>query len=189
LEDVERSYRWLLASGVSDNSLVVAGDSAGGGLTLALLLRLRDSGAPLPSSAVLFSPWTDLTGSGASVRENDGKCTMFRQENIPAFAACYAPPVLWMEPGVSPLFGRFDGLPPVLVQAAAEELLRDDAVRLHDRLRSAGVRAELAVYDGVFHGWQMLDGIVPEARQSLEQAARFMRASAIPDHRSRTATP
>lgn len=184
IEDVERAYRWLLASGTSPRMLAIAGDSAGGGLALALLLRLRDSGAPLPSCAVLFSPWTDLTGGGASVRENDGECTMFRPENIPAFAACYAPRGTWMNPDVSPLFGRFEGLPPVHVQVGAEELLRDDAVRLRDRLRSAGVPVELTVHDDVFHGWQMLDGIVPEARQSLEQAARFMRTSATPDHRS-----
>ena len=189
IEDVERAYFWLLASGTSPRMLALAGDSAGGGLALALLLRLRDSGAPLPSCAVLFSPWTDLTGSGSSVRENDGECTMFRPENISAFAACYAPRETWMNPGVSPLFGRFEGLPPVHIQVGAEELLRDDAVRLRDRLRSAGVLVELTVYEEVFHGWQMLDGMVPEARESLQQAARFMRTSATADHRSRVTRP
>src|SRR5262245_41397280 len=112
LDDAERAYNWLLAGGISPASIALVGDSAGGGLALALLLRLRDHRAPLPASAVLFSPWTDLTGSGASIRENDGKCAMFRPENISAFAACYAPPALWHEAGVSPLFGRLDGLPP-----------------------------------------------------------------------------
>ena len=178
LEDVERAYQWLLASGVSASSLVVAGDSAGGGLALALLLRLRDMREPLPSCAVLFSPWTDLTGSGPSVRENDGWCTMFRPENFAAFAACYAPQELWKEPLVSPLFGRVDGLPPFHIQVGAEELLRDDAVRLHERLRAAGVPSELVISEGVFHGWQMLDGVVPEARRSLERATSFMRLMA-----------
>jgi acetyl esterase/lipase len=126
---------------------------------------------------VLLSPWTDLTGSGEAVRDNNGKCAMFRPENISAFAACYASPAIWHEVGVSPLFGRFDGLPPFHVQVGSEELLRDDAVRLHGHLLSAGVSSELVVYDGVFHGWQMLDGLVPEARRALEHAARFVRAT------------
>lgn len=174
LDDAERAYRRLLASGAPAASIAVAGDSAGGGLALALLLRLRNVGVSLPACAVLFSPWTDLTGSGASVRENDGKCTMFRPENMSAFAACYSPTEMWHNAEVSPLFGEFQGLPPTLIQVGAEELLRDDSVRVHDRLRSAGVSADLTVFEGVFHGWQMLDGIVPEARYSLEQAARFI---------------
>jgi len=106
--------------------------------------------------------------SGASVRENDGKCAMFRPENISAFAACYASPAAGRDAGVSPLHGRLDGLPPIHVQVGAEELLRDDAVRLHAQLQAVGGSSELVVYDGVFHGWHMLDGPVPEARQALE---------------------
>jgi len=176
LDDAEHAYRWLIGNGVSTSTLAVAGDSAGGGLALALLLRLRDRGVPLPACAVLLSPWTDLTGSGASVRENDGKCAMFRPENLPAFAVCYTAPARWQDPGVSPLFGRLDGLSPVHIQVGAEELLRDDAVRLHERVRSAGGLSDLAIYDGVFHGWQMLDGLIPEAERSLQQAASFVRA-------------
>jgi monoterpene epsilon-lactone hydrolase len=176
LDDAERSYRWLLGRGISSQALALAGDSAGGGLALALLLRLRDDRVPLPACAVLLSPWTDLTGSGASVHENDGKCAMFRPENISAFAACYASPAAWHDPGVSPLYGRLDGLPPLHIQVGAEELLRDDAVRLHSQLQSAGGSSELVVYDGVFHGWHMLDGIVPEARRALARAGRFMQA-------------
>jgi len=86
LDDAERAYEWLLSIGIPSKAIAVAGDSAGGGLTLALLMRLRDKGAALPACAVLFSPWTDLVGTGASLRENDGKDAMFRPENIPAFA-------------------------------------------------------------------------------------------------------
>jgi acetyl esterase/lipase len=178
LDDAERSYRWLLARGISPAGLALAGDSAGGGLALALLLRLRDDRAPLPACVVLLSPWTDLTGSGASVRENDGKCAMFRPENIGAFAACYASPALWQHAGVSPLYGRLEGLPPLQVQVGATELLRDDALRLNHRLRAAGGASELVVYDGVFHDWHLLDGLVPEARRALEQAGRFVQAMA-----------
>ena len=174
LDDADRAYRWLLASGISPSSIAVAGDSAGGGLALALLFRMREAGVPLPACAVLFSPWTDLTGSGASVRENDGKCAMFRPENTTAFANCYAPLESWRDAEVSPVFGQFTGLPPTLIHVGAEELLRDDAVRIRDRLSAVGVPVGLVVYEGVFHCWQMLDGIVPEARHSLQAAARFM---------------
>lgn len=176
LDDAERAYRWLIGQGISPRTLVLAGDSAGGGLALALLLRLRDHRVPLPACAVLLSPWTDLTGSGASVRENDGRCAMFRPANLPAFAACYAPPAAWRDPGVSPLFGSLGGLPPLHIQVGAEELLRDDALRVHDRVRSAGGESELSMYDGVFHGWHMLDGFVPEARRAIEHAASFVLA-------------
>jgi acetyl esterase/lipase len=174
LEDAERAYRWLIRLGVSPGTLALAGDSAGGGLALALLIRIRDDQVRLPACAVLLSPWTDLTGSGASVRENDGKCAMFRPENLTAFAACYAAPASWMEAGVSPLYGRLDGLPPLHVHVGAEELLRDDAVRLHGAIQSSGGSSELVVYDGVFHGWHMLDGLVPVAKRALERAARFV---------------
>lgn len=176
LDDAERAYHWLLGSAIPPSHLVVAGDSAGGGLAMALLLRLRDRQVPLPACAVLLSPWTDLTGSGASILENDGKCAMFHPENIPAFAACYASPAVWQDPGVSPLYGRLEGLPPIHIQAGADELLRDDAVRLHDRLRSVAGASELVLHDGVPHGWHMLDGLVPEAREALERAGQFVRA-------------
>ena len=179
LDDAERAYRWLMARGIPPQTLVVAGDSAGGGLALALLLRLRDQQAALPARAVLLSPWTDLTGSGASIRENDGRCAMFRPENIQAFAACYAPAPAWRDPGVSPLYGRLGGLPPIHIQVGAEELLRDDASRMHVELRSAGGTSELVVFDGVFHGWHMLDGLVPEAGQALRRAARFVCSAAV----------
>lgn len=110
------------------------------------------------------------------MRENDGRSSMFRPENLAAFAACYAAPPAWREPGASPLFGRLDDLPPLHIQVGAEELLRDDAVRLHERVRSVGGLSDLSIYDGVFHGWHMLDGLVPEARRALEQAAVFIRS-------------
>lgn len=189
LDDATSAYRWLLDSGIAPGSIALAGDSAGGGLALAVLLRLRDRQLPLPGCAVLLSPWTDLTGSGASVRESDGRCAMFRPENIPAFAACYAPPSAWRDPYVSPLFGPLDGLPPIHIQVGASELLRDDAVRLHQQVQALGGASELAVYEGVVHVWQMLDGLIPEARHALDRAARFVRANTAAVPLAATAAP
>jgi monoterpene epsilon-lactone hydrolase len=175
LDDAERAYEWLLSIGTPPGAVAIAGDSAGGGLTLALLMRLRDKGKPMPACAVLFSPWTDLAGTGPSLQANDGKDAMFRPENISAFAVCYAPPELWRDPGVSPVYGRADGLPPLHFQAGSGELLRDDAVRVHESVQAAGGSSELVLYDGVFHVWQMLDGLVPEAGEALARASAFIK--------------
>ncbi|MEM6452155.1 MAG: alpha/beta hydrolase [Cyanobacteria bacterium P01_D01_bin.105] len=180
LDDAEAAYRWLIDSGVSHHDIVLAGESAGGGLALALLLRIRDRGLAPPACAVLFSPWTDLTGSGASVTNNDGKCAMFRTENVTAFARCYARPDEWREAGASPLFGQLDELPPLHMQVGDTELLLDDAKRVHDKVQSSGGESELVVFAGVFHGWQFLDGFVPEARISLQQAANFIASDILP---------
>ncbi|MEM6613222.1 MAG: alpha/beta hydrolase [Cyanobacteria bacterium P01_C01_bin.72] len=174
LDDAEEAYRWLLNSGVSHQDITFAGDSAGGGLALALLLRARDRGLPLPARAVLFSPWTDLTVSGASARDNDGRCAMMRPESLYEFALCYARPDQLRNAEVSPLFGRLDGLPPLHIQVGDTELIFDDAKRVHDKVQSCGGESELIVYTGVFHCWQILDGFAPEARTSLQQAADFI---------------
>ena len=179
LDDAERAYGWLLSLGIPAGAIAVAGDSAGGGLTMALLIRLRDKGGALPACAVMFSPWLDLAGTGASLHANDGSDAMFRPENISAFAACYAPPDLWRDPAVSPVYARLDRLPPLHFQVGSDELLRDDAVRVHERLQSSGGLSELVLYDGVFHVWQMLDGLVPEAGEALARAGRFIKSATL----------
>ncbi len=175
LDDVVAGYRWLLDRGIAPGALAVAGDSAGGGLTLGLLLRARDAGLPLPACAVCFSPWTDLSGSGESMRTNDGRCPMFRPENIAPAARAYLGSEPPTNPFASPVFADLSGLPPLLLQVGSAELLLDDARRVHEKVRRAGGLSRLDVFDGVFHVWQMLDGIVPEARIALRQAAEFIR--------------
>ncbi len=175
LDDVSGAYRWLLDHGVPATRIAVAGDSAGGGLVLGLVLRARDRGWPMPACAVTFSPWTDMTGSQPSVRANDGRCAMFRPENVTAFAAAYLGNTAPTNPYASPLLADLRGLPPLLVQVSAEELLLDDSRALVDRIHAAGGEALLEVYPpGVFHCWQMLDGFVPEAGESLRGAGDFI---------------
>lgn len=174
LDDTVAAYRWLLDQGVAPRALALAGDSAGGGLVLATLVRLRDEGVPLPSCAVGFSPWTDLAGTGASLQLNDGRCAMFRPRNIPDFARAYLGSASPLNPYASPVYADLRGLPPLFLQVESTELLLDDARRVHDKVREAGGVSRLEVVDGVFHGWQMLDGFVPEATQALDQASAFM---------------
>jgi monoterpene epsilon-lactone hydrolase len=184
VDDACGAYRWLLEAGVPPRGLALAGTSAGGGLALATLLRIRDDGLPLPACTVCFSPWTDLTGGGVSVQSNDGHCATLRRENIAAFAAAYLGGSSPRLPYASPLFGDLGRLPPLLLQVASTELLLDDARSVHDKIQSTGGVSRLEIFDGVFHAWQMLDGLMPEARVALQQAAAFVneQARAVQHH-------
>lgn len=175
LDNSVAAYRWLLEQkGLPASDISLAGDSAGGGLVLGTLLRARDSGLPLPSCAVCFSPWTDLAGTGASVLSNDGRCQMFRTENIAEFAAAYLGNASPLDPYASPAFADLGGLPPLLLQVGSTEILLDDSRRVDAKVREAGGISKLEIYDDLFHCWQMLDGIVPESRTALRQAATFI---------------
>lgn len=188
LDNSIATYRWLLEQGLPASAISLAGDSAGGGLVLATLLRARDEGLPLPSCAVCFSPWTDLAGTGASVLSNDNRCQMFRTENIAEFAAAYLGSASPLDPYASPAFADFDGLPPILLQVSSTEILLDDSRRVDAKVREVGGSCTLEIYDDLFHCWQMLDGIVPEARTALRQAAAFICDHALPTNEALSAT-
>lgn len=176
LDDVFDAYRWLIGKqGVSPEKISLAGDSAGGGLVLSLLLRLRDDGLPLPACAVCFSPWTDLAGTGDSVRVNAACDDLFYPENIPEFAAAYLGETSAEHPLASPVFGDFEGLPPILFHVGSTEILLDDSLRIHRKIQAAGGTSEVEIYDDLFHCWQMEIGMLPEARDSLQKAAGFIR--------------
>jgi len=142
---------------------------------LSLLLRVRDARLPLPACAVCFSAWTDLAGTGASIRLNDGRCAMFHPENIAEFATAYLDNTSRFDSYASPAHADLNGLPPLLLQVGSTELLLDDSRRVHDKVQEVKGSSRLEIYDNVAHCWQMLDGIVPEARSALRQAASFIR--------------
>jgi acetyl esterase/lipase len=177
LDDVVAVYEWLLRT-MGEAPVAIAGDSAGGGLALSLAIEVRERGLSAPGCLVLFSPWTDLAGRGASLHANDGRCPMFRPENIPAFAAVYLGSTAADDPRASPVYADFRGLPPMLLQVGSTELLLDDARRVHDGAIAAGTESHLTVYDAVHHGWQMLTPLVPEANAALGEAAEFIQARA-----------
>ena len=174
LDDAFAAYRWLLGRGIAPSTLALAGDSAGGGLVLALALRARDEGLPQAACGICLSPWTDLDGTGESLTRNNGLCATFRPENIAEFAQVYLGPVTTKEPYASPLYADLGGLPPLLFQVGSEELLLDDSRRVHDKVLRAGGSSTLEVTGGVFHVWQMLDGFLPEAREALVRVASFL---------------
>ena len=175
IDDVYTAYKWLAAQN-DGKPIVLAGDSAGGGLTLALALKLREKAEQKPACIVCFSPWTDLTGSGTSERTNAEKDAMFYPENIRAFAAAYVSDKSKKENILaSPVFADVVGLPPVLFQAGSTEVLADDSRRIYEKMISAGIESRLEIFDGVSHVWQMTIGIIPEAREALKNTADFVR--------------
>lgn len=174
LEDAWAAYWWLLTEQhVAPSQIVVAGDSAGGGLTLALLLALRDAGMPLPAGAVGLSPWLDLTLSGATLTTNAGTDYLNR-DILRASAQMYSHGHALDEPLLSPLYADLRGLPPLLLQAGGAEMLLDDSRRFAARAREAGVAVELAIYPHMVHVWHFTWRIEPQARQALAQIGRFV---------------
>jgi acetyl esterase/lipase len=170
-DDALAAYRWIASI---EKLVVVAGDSAGGGLALAVLAAARDLSLTPPRCGVLFSPWTDLVGTGRSGRMNAGKCAMFEPSNGRQFAGAYLGGSSPSDPRASPLLQNLGGLSPVLLQVGDTELLLDDSRRVDDAIRASGGESVLEVWPNVSHGWQLLDGIVPEARKALESASSFI---------------
>jgi acetyl esterase/lipase len=174
-DDALAGYRWLLRGGVPGSRIVVAGESAGGGLTLTLLLALRDAGEPLPAGAICLSPWTDLACTGASLAANDRSCAMLHAATIRSAAKLALGNLPPTDPRASPLYGDFRGLPPLLVMVSEDETLRDDALRLADRASAQGVDVSLHIAHGVPHSWPFYQGIIPEAAEAAEIMIAFMR--------------
>jgi len=175
VDDAEAAYRWLLEQGAPAAAILIAGDSAGGGLAVATLLRVRDAALPLPAGAVLFSPWTDLTASGESIQTRADTDPMIAPDGIRETAALYHGASDPRDPFVSPLFADLTGLPPLLVQAGDDEILLDDATRLAANAARDGVSAELQIWPGAFHVFQAIPSL-PEASEALERVGEFARA-------------
>lgn len=183
LQDALAAWDALLARGHAAGRVVLGGDSAGGGLALALLARLCARGTP-PAGLFAFSPWTDLTGSGESLRENAARDPLLTAARLPEVARLYLQGHPADDPDASPLFGAFPGCPPVLLQHSETEILRDDTLRMAAKLRAFGAAVTVQGWSHTPHVWQMFDGYIPEARAALEDAARAIGAMLAPARRS-----
>jgi len=173
VEDALAAYRALLERH-APTDVAFVGDSAGGGLAVATMHRARDSGLPVPGCAVLLSPWLDLTGSGASMHANAASEILIPHPLSARMAELYAAGIDKADPGVSPLFGRHENLPPLLLQASASEILYSDSQRFVERARDAGVDVTFQVEADMWHVWQLMAPVVAEARMALEAAAGFI---------------
>jgi epsilon-lactone hydrolase len=173
LDDALAAYRWLVAGGADPRRTAVMGDSAGGGLALALLLRLRDEGLELPATAIALSPWTDLALTGASLSTNEKSDPMLSVADARLFADCYLAGADPRNPYASPLYGNPAGLPPTLIHVGSDEILHDDAVRMAQTLRAAGCRAEIEVWPRMPHVWHLFAPALPEAMQAIANIGAF----------------
>ncbi|WP_072563962.1 alpha/beta hydrolase [Granulibacter bethesdensis] len=173
VEDALAVYRALLDSGIPPACLVIAGDSAGGGLALSLMLAAKQAGLPLPVAAALFSPWTDLAATGASLRYNAHRDVML-DGNVSRAATLYLQGADPYHPLASPLYGALDGLPPLLIEVGADEVLLDDACRLTERVRNSGGTVDLRIWPKVPHAFQIFATFLPESRDSLRRTSRFL---------------
>ena len=178
VDDAVAAYRWLLDQAIAPERIVIAGDSAGGGLTVATLLALRDGSTPLPAGGVCISPWVDLTCSAASYRTKAEADPIVQSGPIEEMARAYLGYRDRRTPLASPLFADLRGLPPLLIHVGGDEVLLDDAVQLSERARQAGVSATLEVWDRMIHVWHWFLPMLEEAESAVESIGRFIRARA-----------
>ena len=175
LEDALAAYRSLLAQGIPAERIAMGGDSAGGGLTLAVAVSLVAAGQPLPAALFLISPWTDLTFSGESHRTLKKADPIFQGEGGASFAPAYTGGFDPALPLISPLFADLHGLPSTLIQVGSDEVLLDDSTRLEENMKSAGVNVDLQIWEGMWHVFQSFAPWFPEARQAVNRIGWFIR--------------
>ncbi|MCC2669721.1 MAG: mlhB [Armatimonadetes bacterium] len=184
LEDSLRAYHWLRECGPDGagaaRAVVIGGDSAGGGLTLSMLLALRDRGEPLSAAGIAISPFADLTLTGESLGSEAPKDPIMSPLCLPDFVRLYLGEADPASPLASPVFGDYHGLPPLLVQVGEHEIIRDDSVRVAARAHEAGVRATLEIWSGLFHVFQSHEPLLPEAGTAINRIAAFVRAHTTP---------
>ncbi|MDP6833119.1 MAG: alpha/beta hydrolase [Alphaproteobacteria bacterium] len=176
LEDAIAAYEWLCGQGHPAARIAIAGDSAGGGLTVATALRLQQLGQPLPGALACLSPWTDMTMSGASINGKAGADPMVQRASLERCAQWYlGDNGDRADPLVSPLHGDLSGLPPMLIQVGSEEVLLDDAANLAARAREAGVTVDYACWEQMFHVWHLYAPMLSEGRDAIAAIGDFLK--------------
>lgn len=175
LEDAYKAYIHLLNEGYSPRNIVIAGDSAGGGLALALLYYLRDQQIELPKAAVLLCPWTDLAVTGASVDRNERYDPYLGRKKIEELSVHYLNGQDPLIPYVSPLYGSASGLPPIYFQAGSKDTILDDALRMHEKILAEGGISYLDNYPNMFHVWQAFYVFLSEGRDAINKLSGFLR--------------
>lgn len=175
LEDCLLAYRWLLKQKIDPRQIVIAGDSAGGGLTLATLITLRDAGEPLPAAAVCISPWTDLAVTGESIKTKVKEDPMTTPQAALLCARLYLNGIDPKTPMASPLYADLSNLPPLLVQVGSAELLLSDSLRLVEKAKAVGVDVTLEVWEDLFHVFHVFADYIPEGKQAIEKIGNYVR--------------
>ena len=175
LHDAVAAFDWLVAQGFLEKQIIVAGDSAGGGLALALCMYLKDHERALPAGIIAMSPWTDLTASGPSYDENYEKDPLFgNTRNSLIYNRDYVGENDPTDPYISPLFGDYEGFPPMLIQVGSIEMLLSDSELVAQKAKEAGVPVKLTIYEGMFHIFQMAMKLLPESRAAWIEIGKFL---------------
>ncbi len=174
VEDSVAAYRWLLKEGFDPARIAIAGDSAGGGLTVATMVKLRDEGEPLPAAAVCLSPWVDMEGVGESMKTRAEVDPIVEQGPLLEMAEAYLGGTDPRTPLAAPLYADLKGLPPMLIQVGTAEVLLDDSTRLAERAKKAGVDVTLEPWEDMIHIWQFFASMIPEGRDAVERIASFI---------------
>lgn len=175
LDDAMCAYKWLLRRGIDPKHIVFAGDSAGGGLSMALCHLLKSQWLPLPAGIVAMSPWTDLTASGKSYQDNEKIDPVFGGERKHLiYDNPYVGDANPRDPRISPLFGDFSGFPPMLIQVGTDEMLLSDSEETAAKIRAVGGKVRLTKYEGMFHVFQMAGKVMEESRHAWHEVGRFL---------------
>ena len=175
LEDAYAAYQWLLEMGCRGSQIIVVGDSAGGGLALALCLYLKDKGEPLPKKLVLMSPWTDLAATGDSYETNFEKDPLFgNTTDSMIYSNAYYGENDPKTPYISPLYGNYEGFPPMLFQVGGAEMLLSDSARAAKKAKAAGCEVQLTIYDEMFHVFQLGMKKMKESREAWKEIEEFL---------------
>ncbi|MEZ5008866.1 MAG: alpha/beta hydrolase [Chitinophagales bacterium] len=173
LEDALSAYNELLAQG--HKNIFLAGDSAGGGLCMALMLKLKKQRKPMPKGATLISPWTDLAMTGESIRTKIYNDPLIDPKVLKYFAGLYIGEDSPTNPYISPLYGDLSQLPPILIQVGGNEVILDDSTRLAKKLKKNGCEVELEVWENMFHVWHYLGGVLPESKDAIDSIGSFVK--------------
>jgi epsilon-lactone hydrolase len=175
VEDATAAYRWMLAQGLKPSRIAVAGDSAGGGLTVAALVAFRDAGLPMPAAGIPISPWVDLEAIGESMKTRSSQDPIVKPEMIREIACVYLAGQNPRSPLAAPLYADLHGLPPLLIHVGDAEALLDDSKRLAERAKAAGVDVTLEVWPEMPHVWHLFAHFLPEGQQAIDRAGEFVR--------------
>ena len=175
VQDAHTAYRWMLSNGAEPSTTIVAGDSAGGGLTVATLLSVRDGGDPLPAAGVCISPWVDMEGIGDSMKSKAGVDPMVSKDGLIDMAQNFLGDGDRRDPLAAPLHADLAGLPPLLIIVGTAEVLLDDAKRLHENAESVEVDSTLEIWDDMVHIWPWFAPFLPEGQQAMEQMGDFIK--------------
>jgi monoterpene epsilon-lactone hydrolase len=175
LEDSTSVYRWLLDTGLKGENIAIVGDSAGGGLSIATSISLRDAGAPSPASIVCISPWTDLEMSGNSIKTHAAIDPMLNLQSLKIMASNYIGDADPRSPLISPIHADLKGVSPMLIHVGSDEILLDDSTRIAEKAKKAGVDITLKVYDQMWHVWHFNARLMPEAKNAIEDLGYFIR--------------